>query len=75
MKRYENHHGSSGITAYDIDQDSITVVFRDGAKYLYTSASAGMDNVERMKTLAEQGYGLNEFINRTVRKRYAKKLR
>ena len=74
MKRYRNRGGDSGVVAYEIGPTSITVKFSD-AVYLYTYQSAGRANIERMKRLAIAGEGLNSFINRCVRKRYAKKLR
>ncbi|WP_199669333.1 hypothetical protein [Coprococcus sp. AF16-5] len=38
--------------------------------YRYSYKSAGVENVENMKVLAEQGYGLNSFINRYVKYKY-----
>ena len=75
MKRYRNRGGDSGVVAYEIGPTSITVKFSDGSIYLYTYQSAGSANIERMKRLAIAGEGLNSFINRRVRKRYARKLR
>lgn len=75
MERYKNLGGDSGISAYENGSDFIRVQFNDGAIYLYTYASAGSDNIERMKHLANQGQGLNTFINTTVRKSYARKER
>ena len=75
MPRYANRGGDSGIVSYEISDASITVVFSDGTAYLYTYASTGQSDVEQMKALAQAGEGLNEFINRHVRKRYAQKLR
>lgn len=75
MERYANLGGDSGVTHYEIGDDSIIVEFRDGGMYLYTYASAGRSNIDQMKSLAQRGEGLNEFINRYVRKRYARKLR
>ena len=60
---------------YEIGPDSITVMFSDGSIYLYTYQSAGSANIEHMKRLAIDGEGLNSFINRCVRKDYARKLR
>ena len=74
MKRYANASGHSGVTAYEMTQDGITVKFRDGHVYRYTHASAGRDNVERMKQLAAAGRGLSTFINRNMRDRHADKL-
>ena len=75
MERYRNLAGNSGVAAYDIGADSITVRFQDGDTYLYTDASAGADNVAEMKRLARAGRGLSSFISRVVRERYAEKLR
>ncbi len=68
MERYRNSGGDSGVVAYDIGPDSITVMFSDGSIYLYTYQSAGSANIERMKRLAIDGEGLNSFINRCVKK-------
>ncbi len=75
MERYKNLSGNSGVAAYEIATDSITVEFKDGHVYLYTYQSAGSENIERMKELAIAGRGLNTYISRHVRKRYASKLR
>lgn len=75
MQQYLNRGGNSGVIGYDIAADSITVCFQDGAVYLYTYASAGGENIESMKQLAVAGMGLNSFINTTVRKAYAERLR
>ncbi len=74
MERYTNRGGDSNVFAYEIEQSSIKVQFRDGAVYLYTSQSAGAANLEQMKRLANAGQGLNSFIGRVVRKGYASKL-
>jgi hypothetical protein len=75
MEIYKNLNGNSSARAYEIGIDSITVHFSDGTVYLYTNQSAGRDNIERMKTLAIAGRGLNSFIMLHVRKAYAAKLR
>lgn len=75
MEQYKNIGGDSGITAYELGQDSITVQFKDGAVYLYTNQSAGAANIAEMQRLAVSGQGLNSFISRVVRKGYAQKLR
>lgn len=71
---YANLGGDSGVVRYEIDEQSITVEFSDGSAYLYTYASAGESNIERMKSLAKRGEGLNEFIKRRVNKAYERKL-
>ena len=75
METYANRGGDSNVTHFAIGPDSITVRFRDGAEYLCTYSTPGRSDVERMKELARQGTGLNEFISRTVKKRYERKLK
>ena len=75
MERYRNIGGDSGIIAYEIEDDGIKVQFSDRSIYLYTDQSAGNNNIEHMKQLAISGHGLNSFINRRVKTRYASKLR
>lgn len=75
MEKYKNRGGDSGIVAYEIKGDSITVQFSDGSVYLYTYTSAGRSNIERMKNLAIAGEGLNSFINTMVKYKYASKIR
>jgi hypothetical protein len=75
MERYRNLGGNSGVAAYGLGRDSVTVQFNDGATYLYNYVSACRSNIETMKTLATAGQGLNSFIMKHVRKSYAAKLR
>jgi hypothetical protein len=73
MENYKNLHGTSNVEQFECSQDFIKVMFRDHSVYVYTNASAGTGIVEHMKTLAKQGYGLNSFIQREVRKKYSHK--
>lgn len=73
MEPYKNLNGDSGVAGFENGSDYIRVQFKDGSVYLYTYASAGSSNIEEMKRLAVAGRGLNSFINKNVRKRYAKK--
>lgn len=75
MERYRDIDGDSGVAEYELGTDYIRVKFKDGSVYLYTYASAGSSYIEEMKRLAVIGDGLNAFINKNVRKRYAKKER
>ena len=75
MERYKNLGGDSGVSAYEIGAESITVQFNTGAVYHYTYRSAGSANIEKMKLLAVAGKGLNSFITRNVKKGYESKLR
>lgn len=75
MEVYQNLNGDSGVQAFEIGTESITVEFRSGRErfYHYTYGSAGANNVETMKTLARQGSGLNSFISTTVKTGYDSK--
>jgi hypothetical protein len=75
MERYKNLGGASGVSAYEVGDDSIKVQFNDGSLYLYNYQSTGSNDIEQMKRLAIAGRGLNSFISRVVKKRYASKLR
>lgn len=72
---YENLGGNSGVSDYQIGAEFIRVQFSTGAIYLYTYASAGKRNIESMKVLAKEGQGLNGYINRKDRYRYARRER
>jgi hypothetical protein len=72
MRSYSNREKYSGIYAYEIGPDHIKVLFRDGALYKYTYASAGRSNIEAMKQLAISGVGLNRYINTHVKRSYVK---
>lgn len=74
MQTYKNLNGNSNVTAYEFGPASIKVQFGDGSVYLYTDLSCGFANISNMKALATQGYGLNSYINRNVRKLYQQKL-
>jgi hypothetical protein len=73
MQHYKDIDGDSGVQAYEYGADFIRVKFSTGAVYLYTNASAGLQNIAEMKKLADRGNGLNSFINLNVKKLYAKK--
>lgn len=75
MRRYANLSGDSGVIRYEVGEESITVEFKGGSAYLYTYESAGRANIERMKSLAKRGEGLNEFIKEQVNKAYERELR
>ncbi len=75
MEKYANNGRDSGVIAFEIAQDSITVEFKDHSLYLYNYAKPGVAVVERMKALARAGQGLNSYISTTVKKNFARKLR
>jgi hypothetical protein len=73
METYKNLNGDSGVSRYEIRADSVAVEFIKGRKiYVYSYASAGAANVERMKLLASAGRGLNSFIMNNVRLLYVR---
>lgn len=74
MTPYRDWDHDSGSRSYDIGSSHMDVQFKDGAVYRYTALSAGRANLDRMVVLARAGDGLNEFINRAVKKRYAERL-
>ena len=71
MNRYQNINGNSNVEAYAIGSDEVKF-YNTSRTYRYSYASAGMNNVETMKQLAQRGYGLNSFIMRNVRFGYEK---
>ena len=73
MERYKNLSGTSSISFYQCNVDSITIRFNDGWFYLYSNMSAGAGNISQMKTLAIDGFGLNSFIMKNVKKHYIRK--
>lgn len=74
-QQYADPNGDSSVDAYEIGSDYVQVRFTDGSVYLYTYASAGESNIERMKELAQSGNGLNSFIMNNVKYDYASKQR
>ena len=74
METYRDLINDSGVGAYEVSNDSITVRFKIGAVYLYNYASTGVTDIEEMKRLAESGDGLNSYIGRKVKGNYAKRL-
>ena len=71
METYKNLSGKSGVAAYECGADFIRVRFSDGAQYLYTNDSAGINEIQEMQKLARAGQGLNSLINREIKKNYA----
>lgn len=73
MKDYRNEGGGSGVARFELGADSITIEYSSGATYLYTVESAGREAIDTMKQLAEAGKGLNSYIGKHVRGKYARK--
>ncbi len=58
MEKYSNRRGNSPITHFQIENESVSVWFKGGKLYSYSSAKAGEYHVEQMKVLARNGSGL-----------------
>lgn len=72
MKIYRDVNGDSGVKEYEYGEDYILVQFKTGTPYRYSYGSAGIQNIELMKRLADSGDGLNAFINKNVKNKYEK---
>lgn len=73
MENYLNRSGDSGVSQFEIGGTYISVRFGTGREYTYSYQSAGESNIEQMKIFAKAGRGLNTFINKYVKDRYASK--
>lgn len=67
---YQDKSGKSGIYGYEIGPDFIDIYFKKGGQYKWSYDSAGQDNVDQMKLLAQSGSGLNSFINNNCKDDY-----
>ncbi|MET3981995.1 hypothetical protein ABIB62_004566 [Mucilaginibacter sp. UYP25] len=68
METYGNAGGDSGISAYEIGSDYVSVRFSNTGKvYTYSYSRAGKGHVDQMKILARSGSGLNSYIMRNVK--------
>lgn len=75
MHPYGGPNGSSGVVAYLIEGDSITLRFVDRSTlYVYDANRPGLAAVHQMQRLAKRGSGLTTYINQHVRKNYALKI-
>lgn len=75
MQQYKNRSRDSGVEAYETGKDFIKIRFRGGAMYLYSWKSAGKNNIEKMKQLAQAGKGLSTYISNHVKGDYAARLK
>ena len=72
MERYRNSSGNSGVYGYEIGNDYIRVQFKGNSKmygYSYLG-KAGRAHVDKMKSLASNGSGLNAYIKTYVNNLY-----
>lgn len=71
MEKYLNKNGDSGVSHFEIHADKIIVKFNGTLRtYTYSYHKAGILHVNKMKSLARNGSGLNSYINLHVRKLY-----
>ena len=73
MAIYKNLNGDSNIVEFHIDPNSIEITFRNGEIYGYTDESVGNTFLNEMIRLALRGYGLNGFLNTTIKNKHAYK--
>lgn len=71
MEKYRDTNRDSGVDSYSILPTSIKVKFKSGRTvYVYTYSKPGAVHVDKMKTLALSGNGLNAYINNHVRDKF-----
>ena len=75
MTPYRNLNGDSNVVAYEANEDSIHVIFKNGTfrNNLYYVVSPGRAVVEQVKALAVQGRDLNSYISSVEKDNYSKK--
>lgn len=67
MKLYKNLDNDYSITHYQITNYNIIVWFRGKKAYSYSNnGEAGKLHVDKMKQLAKNGKGLNDYIQNNV---------
>ena len=74
MQRYQSSNKNTGVIAYEVVPDGISIKFRDGSVYLYTIQFTGKTHIAQMQALAKKGAGLTTYINQHVRENYLEKL-
>ncbi len=64
MQTYLDLSLNSGVAGYNINVDSIDVMYKGNPKiYSYSTSNVGHSNVDTMKQLATSDSGLGTFIN------------
>jgi len=72
MRIYKNLAGNVGVCAYETDNETIRIKFHSQKTYLFNQKSTGENHIEQMKLLANQGYGLYNYIqSNNVMDKYA----
>lgn len=73
MERNGSNQGRATVVAYTMATGSIVIEFSDGWKYIYNHARPGALIVAEMQRLARSGQGLDSYIDRVVRDRFARR--
>ena len=71
LQPYGNRHGGSGVRAWAIHGDTLSVEFVDGAVYDYRRQDIGPRLFTAACAAARAGRGLSSCISRHLRERYA----
>lgn len=71
LQPYGNRHGGSGVRAWAITGDTLSVEFVDGAVYDYRRQDIGSRLFTAACAAARAGRGLSSCISRHLRERYA----
>lgn len=64
MQTYKDQDKNSNIIGYEYGEDWIRIYFKDHSEYDYSGSSCGQFQINQMKYLADQGDGLNAYINK-----------
>ena len=75
MISYKNLNGNSNVKCYNISENYIDIEFYNTPLvYRYSNVVPGRQALNELKRLAIQGYGLNSYINRYVKKNYERRI-
>ena len=65
MRPYLNKSGRSGVSQYEITDDSIIIIFLNSrTRYLYSNSLTSEYHVSSMKKYAVAGIGLSTYITK-----------
>lgn len=64
MKIYTDRDKNSNISGYEYGENWIRIYFKDNSEYEYSNDRCTQYMINQMKYLADQGDGLNAFINK-----------
>ncbi|MDR6992134.1 hypothetical protein [Luteimonas sp. 3794] len=73
LRPYRNRHGGSGVRAWSISDDTLSIEFVDGAVYDYRRQDIGSRLFAAACSAARAGRGLSTCVSRHLRQRYAQR--